>query len=334
MDGRLDTDIRTAFSCYDSHQHFWDEWLELLPHPQIYKDSIQTQKGFLSWAHTKSEEESNHRQERPDPFTSQKNYGALTITRLHIYIYCPLVPYQQSVIMSEEGEQQQQQQQEEQPPSPQQEDSMVATTNSSIRTATVDMSTLPLQWTQMGVPVKKKKNTDDNDNAQDEDDDEEEEEATPKIRFPHDVAEISPDDLEITVVGTAGQKITHLPIDFSNMCHSELRSLVLRSHLISKMKGFDKFTSMELLELYDNQVQELESLEGPGPSLRVLDMSYNAIRDMSPVAICTNLQELCTNKYLHFMCILFFVCAHLELLTLFSHCGMMDFVCTYHRSCQ
>jgi Leucine-rich repeat (LRR) protein len=35
-------------------------------------------------------------------------------------------------------------------------------------------------------------------------------------------------------------------------------------------------------------------LESFAPNLRVLDMSYNAIRDMGAVRACPNLQELCT----------------------------------------
>jgi Leucine-rich repeat (LRR) protein len=59
------------------------------------------------------------------------------------------------------------------------------------------------------------------------------------------------------------------------------------------MQGLQNFTKLDLLELYDNMLEALECLEGPGPSLRVLDMSYNEIRDMAPVALCANLQELC-----------------------------------------
>ncbi len=138
------------------------------------------------------------------------------------------------------------------------------------------MEGLPLDWTNIGVKA---------------------DDAVP-LRFPHDVAEISPDDTDICIVGTAGQKITQIPKDFSKLCHPKMQSLVLRSHLIQKMQGLDQFTNLEVLELYDNQLQALDSLEGPGPNLRVLDMSYNSIRDMAPVSLCPNLQELCKSlKY-------------------------------------
>jgi len=88
----------------------------------------------------------------------------------------------------------------------------------------------------------------------------------------------------------------------------------MRSHMISVMEGLEGFVNLELLELYDNQIGALECLspagttgngeegtndddpaaakEGPGRTLTTLDMSYNVIRDMAPVAICTNLQKL------------------------------------------
>eukprot|EP00957_Ditylum_brightwellii_P008912 674357-Ditylum_brightwellii.AAC.1 len=86
--------------------------------------------------------------------------------------------------------------------------------------------------------------------------------------------------------------------DLASRCSPNLTHLVLRSHLIHKMEGLRGFEKLELLELYDNMVDSLDDLnEGedgkPGVTLRVLDMSYNAIRDMGPVQFCPNLQELC-----------------------------------------
>ena len=135
---------------------------------------------------------------------------------------------------------------------------------------------LPLDWTQLGVSAS---------------------DAMP-LRYPSDVAEISKEeDLEIIIVGTAGQKITVINKDFSTKdCHPQLEQLVLRSHLIRKMQGLENLKHLELLELYDNQVEELEGLEGCGQNLRVLDMSYNVIRDMLPVKFCQNVQELCKFK--------------------------------------
>ena len=66
------------------------------------------------------------------------------------------------------------------------------------------------------------------------------------------------------------------------------------------MSGLQSLERLETLELYDNLIEELDekSLRGCGggggtSSLRVLDMSYNSIRDMVPLQYCgTNLREL------------------------------------------
>jgi hypothetical protein len=140
----------------------------------------------------------------------------------------------------------------------------------------VQVQGLPLDWTQLSSGA-----------------------AERAIRYPSDVAEIDVTDDELCIVGTAGQKITNMGPDFSTTMNSNLRRLILRSHVIRKIEGLQNFACLELLELYDNQVESLSSCldsnEGrPGATLLVLDMSYNSIRDMEPVALCPNLQELCT----------------------------------------
>eukprot|EP00339_Tiarina_fusa_P019828 CAMPEP_0117003960 /NCGR_PEP_ID=MMETSP0472-20121206/5105_1 /TAXON_ID=693140 ORGANISM="Tiarina fusus, Strain LIS" /NCGR_SAMPLE_ID=MMETSP0472 /ASSEMBLY_ACC=CAM_ASM_000603 /LENGTH=179 /DNA_ID=CAMNT_0004704781 /DNA_START=23 /DNA_END=559 /DNA_ORIENTATION=- len=69
-------------------------------------------------------------------------------------------------------------------------------------------------------------------------------------------------------------------------------TLVLRSHLIQTMEGLEDFTHLTTLELYDNMVNELKCLEECGRYLKVLDMSYNVVRDLAPVSVCENLTEL------------------------------------------
>jgi hypothetical protein len=117
------------------------------------------------------------------------------------------------------------------------------------------------------------------------------------VRYPWDVADIDMADNELILVGTAGQKITHMGNDLSEHCNPNLKKLVLRSHGIKRMEGLTNFGELELLELYDNVVEELQALnEGangtPGTTLRVLDMSYNSIREMGPVSLCPHLTEL------------------------------------------
>lgn len=148
-------------------------------------------------------------------------------------------------------------------------------TTTTITSGSTTVTGLPLDWTQMGATA---------------------DEGLP-IRYPHDVTEWSIDDTEISVVGTAGQKITVLGNDFdcsstnnnTNKTNPNLTSLILRSHLIKEMKGLGSLKHLTTLELYDNMVQSFDedSMKGCGPNLHVLDMSYNAIRDMTPVKFCS-----------------------------------------------
>lgn len=141
-------------------------------------------------------------------------------------------------------------------------------------TKTVTPPVIPADWTQLAC------------------------DQAPVIRYPTDVAgpEVwdKTETESIMLVGTSGQKITHLGADFSTTLNPQLQRLVLRSHLITNMQGLSSFQALNLLELYDNQIEELQGLDAPfGRTLTVLDMSYNAIRDMSPVQACPNLKELC-----------------------------------------
>lgn len=125
--------------------------------------------------------------------------------------------------------------------------------------------------------------------------------SAPPVRYPMDVADIDVDETELLIVGTAGQKITHMGQDLYKYLSSNLTSLVLRSHMIKQMEGLEGLAHLDVLELYDNQVQALECLGdgpdgAPGRNLRVLYISYNAIRDLQPVELCPNLQELCELK--------------------------------------
>mmetsp|Transcript_35196 Transcript_35196/g.80409 ORF Transcript_35196/g.80409 Transcript_35196/m.80409 type:complete len:451 (-) Transcript_35196:6302-7654(-) len=119
------------------------------------------------------------------------------------------------------------------------------------------------------------------------------------IRYPWDVVIIDPNEPYCEVVGTAGMKITRMGSDLQSHISPDTTDIVLRSHLIRKMEGIKGLKKLELLELYDNMVDSLsiDELGGdeegyPGKNLRVLDISYNVIRDMSPVSLCPNLQEL------------------------------------------
>jgi len=73
--------------------------------------------------------------------------------------------------------------------------------------------------------------------------------------------EIDPTDTQLTVVGTAGQKITRMGRNLNEHVAPNLTHLVLRSHLIRTMEGIAGMKQLELLELYDNMVDELRELD-------------------------------------------------------------------------
>lgn len=198
--------------------------------------------------------------------------------------------------------------------------------NKQVPTATI--AQLPLDWTKLGVTETSGDDVDDNGVCRPP--------PYAAIRYPWDVVidGIDVGDPELVVVGTAGQKITRIGADLPQRCHPQLKSLVLRSHLIRTMDPcLQQFTELETLELYDNLIEELQylgptptttnvgvdetsnnkdggddaeasviatSIPGqiatklgpPGVTLKILDMSYNSIRDMAPVAFCPNLTEL------------------------------------------
>ncbi len=196
---------------------------------------------------------------------------------------------------------------------------------------------LPLEWTKMSEVA--------SDHAM-------------PIRYPSDVCDYSElkDNDEATyleIVGTAGQKITHMGKDLYRTLNPSLTHLIFRSHMISKMEGIKDFRNLELLELYDNQIEYLEELGedeedgdrnededededenedvdvdvdhddgddvkhkndkdksacksgNAGTSLKVLDMSYNSIRDMAPVRFCPNLVDLCKFKVFAVLILIF-----------------------------
>jgi protein phosphatase 1 regulatory subunit 7 len=116
------------------------------------------------------------------------------------------------------------------------------------------------------------------------------------VRYPWTVAEIDFEDDELCIVGTAGQKVTKMG-NIGEHCNPKLKKLILRSNLVKTMEGIGAFQELELLELYDNMVDGLTALDegpngAPGITLKTLDMSYNAIRNMEPVSLCPNLREL------------------------------------------
>lgn len=106
---------------------------------------------------------------------------------------------------------------------------------------------------------------------------------------PKDVSTIDDDDDSIFIVGTHGNKVTRLS-NLENM--NKLKVLTCRSCLIGSMDGIvENHSTLHKLELYDNHIQKLTNLEHL-KNLVILDMSYNAVRDMKPVEVCVHLEEL------------------------------------------
>ena len=109
---------------------------------------------------------------------------------------------------------------------------------------------------------------------------------------PADILDIEDGAESVFIVGTQGAKVTK--IGGLEPFAETLTSVTLRSNLISKMENISSLTKLVKLELYDNQVEALVAPElAPiGPRLVVLDMSFNLVRSMAPVALCPNLVEL------------------------------------------
>lgn len=116
---------------------------------------------------------------------------------------------------------------------------------------------------------------------------------TSRIITPQDVSDapFAEGEDAIFVIGTQGLKVT--VIAGLEAFAGSLQTLVLRSNLIASLDGVAPLTCLRKLELYDNQVEGLEVRHLQGLSqLVVLDLSFNAIRNMAAVACCPLLQEL------------------------------------------
>jgi len=112
-----------------------------------------------------------------------------------------------------------------------------------------------------------------------------------RIVVPLDVLSPIPEAGEecVYIVGTRGVKVTR--IAGLEYLADSLEELVLRSNLIAAMEGVQTLEKLTKLELYDNQIEVISHIEALS-RLTILDLSYNAIRSMAPVACCPLLQEL------------------------------------------
>lgn len=72
---------------------------------------------------------------------------------------------------------------------------------------------------------------------------------------------------------------------------TKIKDLVLRSCLVGSMEGIENLSTLRKVELYDNQIEQISGLERLS-NLIILDLSFNAIRNMVPnlVSCCPLLE--------------------------------------------
>ncbi|KAJ1433150.1 hypothetical protein B484DRAFT_447427 [Ochromonadaceae sp. CCMP2298] len=110
-----------------------------------------------------------------------------------------------------------------------------------------------------------------------------------RLLIPSDIVEIKDDDEAIYIIGTREGKVTKIR-GLENV--KQLKSLVLRSCLISQMEGIEHLTLLDKLELYDNHIEVIQGIDAMS-NLTILDLSFNSIREMVPLGgCCPLLQEL------------------------------------------
>lgn len=123
-----------------------------------------------------------------------------------------------------------------------------------------------------------------------------------RLVLPLDVIEVdnqATEDLSsLVIIGTSSRdsKVTRISGLETQQRLLNLQELVLRSCLISKIEGVKHLSgTLTKLELYDNQIEDvdmdcLKSLH----LLRILDLSFNALRSMDFLAECNflHLEEL------------------------------------------
>lgn len=129
------------------------------------------------------------------------------------------------------------------------------------------------------------------------------------IKIPSDVIDIKLGDESLYVIGTREGKVTkidgleilreslsvsvilyqYLSTRLSLTCIKQV--LVLRSCLVSTIENVASLVLLTKLELYDNQIEAITGIETL-VNLKILDLSFNVIRELGPVSQCPLLEEL------------------------------------------
>jgi hypothetical protein len=107
---------------------------------------------------------------------------------------------------------------------------------------------------------------------------------------PKDVLEFTDEDESICIIGTWGGKVTRIA-GLEKM--TKIKEVILRSCLVGSMEGIEDLVTLQKLELYDNQIEQISSLDRL-LNLKILDLSFNSIRVMTPdlAQCCPLLEEL------------------------------------------
>jgi len=101
-----------------------------------------------------------------------------------------------------------------------------------------------------------------------------------RVVIPADVADFNEEDDMIYIIGTREGKVTQIR-GLERMLN--LKSLILRSCLISNMTGIEHLIMLQKLELYDNQIEEISCISNM-KNLLILDLSFNSIRELPALA--------------------------------------------------
>mmetsp|Transcript_36439 Transcript_36439/g.34450 ORF Transcript_36439/g.34450 Transcript_36439/m.34450 type:complete len:167 (+) Transcript_36439:52-552(+) len=91
---------------------------------------------------------------------------------------------------------------------------------------------------------------------------------------PKDVLEFTDEDESICIIGTWGGKVTRIA-GLEKM--TKIKEIILRSCLVGSMEGIEDLITLQKLELYDNQIEQISSLDLL-VNLKILDLSFNSIR--------------------------------------------------------
>ena len=97
-----------------------------------------------------------------------------------------------------------------------------------------------------------------------------------RLIVPSDVVELDPEAEDLSIIGTAGKKVTKVAglegmtkltvrprralAGAEGRSHVLAQALCIRSHLVTRMEGIEHMTELTNLEFYDNQIKQIQCL--------------------------------------------------------------------------